>query len=83
MRLNDPYLEDQQDGEVAYQWSFLALGEEGGQVAFPQPSAVGWLQPDITLWGMHLSTGLLRNPWHLSIYGVLHRSYGNHGTYPC
>lgn len=83
MLLNDPYLEDQQEEQQAYKWSFLALDEEGSLVAFPQPLAEGWLEPDITLGGMHLGTGLLLSPWHLCIYWVLHCSFGNHATCPC
>lgn len=43
MLLNDPYLKDQQEEQVAYKWSFLALDEEGSLVAFPQPLAEGRL----------------------------------------
>lgn len=48
MLLNDPYLDGQQEGKLAYQWFFLPWDEEGRMVAFLPPLAAGWLQPDVT-----------------------------------
>lgn len=52
----------------------------GGGQAGCLPTALcsqqGWLKPGVTLWGMHLSTVLPHNPWHLCTYWVLHRSFG-------
>lgn len=63
-----------------YWWSFLACAEEGRLIAFPQPSAAGWLQPDITLGGIHFSTALPCSPWHLCMHWVFCCSFGNHET---